>query len=67
MTPRLTVTLRGPVLAAVDEIAARRGLSRRQVVMRAVGVLQACEGAALDGLDVGAADREALDRVILTR
>lgn len=62
------VTLAPSVRAAVDEIAERRGLTRRQTVELAVGFLQTAEQARLAGLHVGAtADREALERLIVAR
>ncbi|MDE2103949.1 MAG: hypothetical protein KGL39_42325 [Patescibacteria group bacterium] len=57
-------TISGPALAAVDEIACRRGLTRRQVVERAIGVLQQCEQAAADGFDICAVDGAEIVRVV---
>jgi hypothetical protein len=62
------VELPPEVIAAVDAIAAARGLSRAATVRLAVGFLQAAEQARNDGMCVGAsADREALDIVITPR
>lgn len=51
------------VLPVLDALAARRGLTRQQTVVRAIGVLQDCEAAAMEGFDVGVGER--LERVVV--
>ncbi len=54
------------VIEVADRLAKRGGLTRKGVLIRAVGVLQAMDAATQDGAYVGVTrDRDKLDQVIV--
>lgn len=59
------VSIPHAAVRALDEMARRRGLTRAQALLRAIGIAEAHEAAAFDGLTTGAGQREALERVIV--
>lgn len=64
----MRVNLPDHATAVIDEIADRRRMSKRGVMLMAVGFLQAADKAAREGMTVGAVrDQDVLDYVILPR
>ena len=69
MTPdgRLTIRFPSPLAAYIEHAAATRGLTRQEVIRRALGLAQAFDMEVAGGRYVGAATaRDALETIFVT-